>query len=76
MVMNIFPESMLRDRHAPLIALGATVTLRDTTGTRTLKLEDYFIAYGKQDRKSGEFVEKITVPAKSKNTLFKPSRMN
>jgi xanthine dehydrogenase small subunit len=28
-----------------------------------VKLEDYFIAYGKQDRQPGEFVESVTIPA-------------
>ena len=45
-------------RHAPaLIALGATVTLRKGAARRTLPLEAFFIAYGKQDRAPGEFVE-------------------
>ena len=47
-----------------LIALGATLRLRSAEGTRELAVEDYFIEYGKQDRRPGEFVEAITVPLK------------
>src|SRR5262249_53580798 len=31
-------------------------------GRREMSLEDYFIAYGKQDRRAGEFVELIRLP--------------
>ena len=59
---NIANGSPIGDTPPALIALGATVTLRSTAGSRTLPLEDYFIDYGKQDRLSGEFVEKLFVP--------------
>lgn len=59
---NIANGSPIGDSPPPLIALGATLTLRSVEGQRTLPLEDYFIAYGKQDRKPGEFVESLFVP--------------
>jgi xanthine dehydrogenase small subunit len=59
---NIANGSPIGDTPPALIALGADLTLRSATGSRTMRLEDYFIAYGKQDRNPGEFVEKITVP--------------
>ena len=39
------------------------MTLRKGGERRTLPLEDFFIAYGKQDRQPGEFVEQVFVPA-------------
>ncbi|WP_075289663.1 xanthine dehydrogenase small subunit [Pararhizobium arenae] len=60
---NIANGSPIGDSPPPLIALGATVTLRSIAGQRTVPLEDYFIEYGRQDRKPGEFVESIFVPA-------------
>jgi xanthine dehydrogenase small subunit len=36
---------------------------------RTLPLEDFFIAYGKQDRAPGEFVESVTVPRPAPGSL-------
>jgi xanthine dehydrogenase small subunit len=60
---NIANGSPIGDSPPPLIALAATVTLRSRDGARSLPLEDFFIAYGRQDRKSGEFVESVFVPA-------------
>ena len=59
---NIGNGSPIGDMPPALIALGASITLRSVAGTRTLPLEDYFIAYGKQDRRPDEFIETITVP--------------
>jgi xanthine dehydrogenase small subunit len=59
---NIANGSPIGDTPPPLIALGAQLTLRSHSGRRTIPLEDYFIAYGRQDRLPGEFVEKVFVP--------------
>jgi len=59
---NIANGSPIGDSPPPLIALGATLVLRSKAGQRELQLEDYFIAYGKQDRRPGEFVELIRLP--------------
>jgi xanthine dehydrogenase small subunit len=60
---NIANGSPIGDTPPPLIALGAKITLRRGSDRREIKLEDFFIAYGKQDRQPGEFVESVTVPA-------------
>lgn len=67
---NIANGSPIGDSPPPLIVLGATVTLRSKKGRRTLPLESFFIAYGKQDRKPGEFVENIFVPRLPEGDLF------
>ncbi|MFL5015241.1 MAG: xanthine dehydrogenase small subunit, partial [Rhizobium sp.] len=67
---NIANGSPIGDSPPPLIALGATLTLRSVNGTRTLPLEDFFIAYGKQDRKPGEFVESVFVPYPAGSSRF------
>jgi xanthine dehydrogenase small subunit len=59
---NIANGSPIGDMPPPLIALGATVTLRRGGERRSVPLEDFFIAYGKQDRRPGEFVEALHVP--------------
>ncbi|WLS06596.1 xanthine dehydrogenase small subunit [Shinella sumterensis] len=59
---NIANGSPIGDTPPALIALGATLTLRRGADRRTIRLEDYFIAYGKQDRRPGEFVEAVHVP--------------
>ena len=42
---NIANGSPIGDSPPPLIALGATLKLRSASGTRMLRLEDYFIGY-------------------------------
>ena len=64
---NIANGSPIGDTPPMLIALGATLHLRSGRVTRTMALEDFFIAYGKQDIGPGEFVEKITVPHLAEN---------
>ena len=59
---NIANGSPIGDMLPALIALGATLVLNGPQGQRRMPLEDYFIAYGQQDRKAGEFVEAIDVP--------------
>ncbi len=59
---NIANGSPIGDNPPPLIALGATLHLRKGDARRTIPLEDFFIAYGKQDRKPGEFVEAVSIP--------------
>lgn len=59
---NIANGSPIGDTPPALIALASTLTLRKGSVRRTIRLEDYFIAYGKQDRQPGEFVEAVHVP--------------
>ncbi|NDV98761.1 xanthine dehydrogenase small subunit [Salipiger sp. PrR002] len=65
---NIANGSPIGDTPPVLIALGAEVTLRHGRTRRTLPLEAFFIDYGKQDRRPGEFVESIRVPLPSPAT--------
>ncbi|HEY0302426.1 MAG TPA: xanthine dehydrogenase small subunit, partial [Rhizomicrobium sp.] len=58
---NIANGSPIGDSPPPLIALGATLVLRRGDTQRRMPLEDFFLAYGKQDRRPGEFVEKVIV---------------
>ena len=65
---NIANGSPIGDGPPALIALGATLHLRHGDTRRSLPLEDFFIAYGKQDRTPGEFVEAVSIP-KQPDTL-------
>ena len=65
---NIANGSPIGDGSPAMIALGATLHLRHGDTRRQMPLEDFFIAYGKQDRHRGEFVEAVTVP-KQADTL-------
>ncbi|QRM46068.1 xanthine dehydrogenase small subunit (plasmid) [Rhizobium sp. BG4] len=67
---NIANGSPIGDTPPPLIALGATLTLRKGAERRTIPLQDFFIAYGKQDRQPGEFVEAVHVPVPAADETF------
>jgi xanthine dehydrogenase small subunit len=59
---SIANGSPIGDLAPALIALGGRVVLRKEDRTRALPLEDFFIAYGKQDRGLGEFVLAVEAP--------------
>jgi len=59
---NIANGSPIGDTPPPLIALGATLHLRRGRERRSIPLEDFFLDYGRQDRRSGEFIEAVTIP--------------
>jgi len=59
---NIANGSPIGDGSPALIAMGARLHLRSREGAREIALEDFFIDYGKQDLRPGEFVEAIFVP--------------
>jgi xanthine dehydrogenase small subunit len=67
---NVANGSPIGDMPPPLIALGASVSLRSANGVRTLPLEDFFIDYGKQDRRPDEFVESLFVPYPAEDAHF------
>ncbi len=67
---NIANGSPIGDTPPLLIALGATLALKSLSGERRMALENYFIAYGKQDRKPGELVWAIEVPKLAATAQF------
>ena len=68
---NIANGSPIGDASPVLIALDATLHLRRGQERRTMPLEDFFIAYGKQDRRASEFVERISVPRPAPDVRFR-----
>ncbi len=59
---NIANGSPIGDGPPALIALGAELILRHMNKRRRVALEDFFIDYGRQDLRAGEFVEWILIP--------------
>ncbi len=60
---NIANGSPIGDAAPALIAAGATLWLRKGDAQRQIHLEDFFLDYGKQDLRPGEFVEAVGVTA-------------
>ncbi|MBX9662626.1 xanthine dehydrogenase small subunit [Novosphingobium sp.] len=73
---NIANGSPIGDGPPALIALGAELTLRSDAGRRTMPLEDYFLDYGKQDRRPGEFVESVFVPRPGAGSVVHVSKLS
>jgi len=67
---NIANGSPIGDMPPGLIAAGAKLVLHGTSGRRRIDLEDFFIDYGKQDLRPGEFVEQIILPRPAGHQLF------
>ncbi len=73
---NIANGSPIGDSPPMLIALGATLVLRRGEERREIALEDFFIAYGKQDRRPSEFVEKIVLPKPAAGQRFRAYKIS
>ncbi|MCF7698081.1 xanthine dehydrogenase small subunit [Loktanella sp. M215] len=72
---NIANGSPIGDNPPALIALGAVLHLRRGDVVRDLALEDFFLAYGKQDRQPGEFVTGVTIPrGRAAHRVYKLSK--
>ncbi|MGQ0485362.1 MAG: xanthine dehydrogenase small subunit [Hyphomicrobiales bacterium] len=73
---NIANGSPIGDTPPMLIALGATLHLRHGETMRQMPLEQYFIAYGKQDRKAGELVWRVVIPKLKANEVFRSYKIS
>ncbi|MGO4704491.1 xanthine dehydrogenase small subunit [Microvirga sp. 2MCAF38] len=73
---NIANGSPIGDLPPALIALGATLELRKGDTTRTLPLEDFFIAYRRQDRTEGEFVRGVSIPTLKLDEAFRAYKVS
>jgi xanthine dehydrogenase small subunit len=68
---NIANGSPIGDTPPALIALGATLELRHGDTVRRLPLEEFFLAYGRQDRAPGEVVVAVEVPRLGSSDVFR-----
>ena len=73
---NIANGSPIGDMAPLLIALGAELELRSSVDERVMPLENYFIAYGKQDRRSDELVWSISIPKPKAGNVFRAYKIS
>ncbi|MCX2561350.1 xanthine dehydrogenase small subunit [Acetobacter farinalis] len=73
---NIGNGSPIGDGPPVLIAAGAVLRLRRGDTRRSLPLEEYFLAYGKQDRQPGEFIEAVVIPVPHPATVFRAYKVS
>jgi xanthine dehydrogenase small subunit len=73
---NIANGSPIGDLAPALIALCARVELREGEASRELALEDFFLAYGRQDRAPGEYVRALHVPALREDEAYRAFKVS
>lgn len=73
---NIANGSPIGDMPPALIALGAEIILLSIRGERRLSLEDFFLAYGKQDRRSDEVLTRIDIPKLPADAHFRTFKIS
>ena len=73
---NIANGSPIGDLPPALIVLGAELELRHGESVRTIPLEDFFIAYRRQDRQPGEYVRRVVVPKLRSDEAFRAYKVS
>ena len=73
---NVANGSPIGDTPPALIAAGATLVLRRGDERRSMPVEDFYIEYGKQDRRPGEFVESILLPRPAAGARFRAYKIS
>ena len=73
---NIANGSPIGDLAPCLIALDADVMLQCSKDQRRMPLERFFVAYGKQDRRPGEFLRSVTIPALRAGQVFRAFKVS
>jgi xanthine dehydrogenase small subunit len=59
---NVANASPIGDLPPVLIAIGSQIELSTAHKSRSFDLENFFLEYGKQDRRVGEFVSAVIIP--------------
>lgn len=73
---NIANGSPIGDSPPLLIALDAELELLKGKKSRRIRLEDFFVDYGKQDRKPGELVAAIHIPKLGRGEHFRAYKIS
>lgn len=73
---NIANASPIGDTLPLLIALGASLTLRQGNDSRTLPLERAFMSYRETALLPSEFIETITIPKPDSNKVFRAYKVS
>jgi xanthine dehydrogenase small subunit len=73
---SIANGSPIGDLAPPLIALEAILELRHGDGTRSIPLDEFFLAYRRQDRAPGEFVRCLIVPRLRADQVFRAYKVS
>lgn len=78
-VGNVLRASPSGDCCCALLALGASVVLKSVSGERVVPLDEFFIDYGKINRKASEIAVELRIPPVGESTrsaFMRMTRMN
>ena len=75
-VGNIANGSPIADISPAFIALGASLTLNSAGVVRVIPIDSFFISYGEQDLREGEFVQSIYIPKLKENEVFQSFKIS
>jgi len=78
-VGNVLRASPSGDCSCALLALGASVVLKSRAGERVVPLDEFFIDYGKINRKANEIAVELRIPPAGESTrsaFMRMTRMN
>ncbi len=75
-VGNIANGSPIGDISPAFIALGASLTLNAGGKIRVIPIGSFFIAYGQQDLREGEFVQSVYIPKLKDNEVFQSFKIS
>ncbi len=73
---NIANGSPIGDSPPLLIAASTELLLRRGEERRRMPLERFFLAYGRQDRRPGEFLEGLVVPKPAPGTIYRAYKVS
>ncbi len=73
---NIANGSPIGDLAPALIPMQATLQLRSVAETRAMPLEDFFLGYGKQDRRPSEYVYAVDVPRLKPHQVYRAYKVS
>jgi xanthine dehydrogenase small subunit len=73
---NLANASPVGDLAPALIAMGAVLELVKAGEARALPLQDFFKAYGQQDRQAGEYVRAVHIPRLSEGMHFRALKIS
>lgn len=68
---NLANASPVGDTAPALLALNATITLRNGGQRRSVAVDEFFVSYKKTILAPGEFIEKISIPKLSPSQTFR-----
>lgn len=73
---NVASASPIGDWPPALLALGGSLTLQSSSGSRELLLDDFFLDYRKTALRNDEFIRSVHLPRRRKNLFLRAYKIS